>query len=107
MRVRVMTEGVAAADDLAHEIRPAGRALADHEERGARVMAIEQVEDARRIVIVRAVIDRQPDGGSIGREVSVRAANALRRRGKQGVEQERISSEEGKRRRQTLLGAAP
>src|SRR5688572_24819040 len=65
MRVRVVSDRVATARDFGDELRQTCGAFADDEEGRTRVITIEQIENARRIVFVRAVVDRQPNRWAI------------------------------------------
>ena len=58
----VVLDRVAAAHDLARELRDGARALlGDAEERGARAVRLEQVEHARRDLGIGAVVEGERD----------------------------------------------
>ena len=73
----MMPDFVATSPDFSDEVWPSSHAFAHHEERGARAVAIEQVEDPRRVFFVRSVIDRQPHRGTLGRKGREHAEQAL------------------------------
>jgi hypothetical protein len=61
MPVAVEGDLVAAADDLARELRPPLHLLADEEERRTRIAPLERVEYGRRPFRMWAVVERQGD----------------------------------------------
>ena len=94
MRMRVVPDLMAAADDLRHQLRKTRGALPDEKERGLRAVAIEQVEDARRVVGVGAVVDRQPDFQSGGFEMREDRAESPGRRDETVIEDQQIRCKE-------------
>ncbi len=69
MSVRVTPQLVAAGGDLTHQVRVHRRLLAHHEERGAHLVAVEQVENPRRHHRVGAVVEGQGRRARLPRQV--------------------------------------
>ena len=78
--MRVMCDLVAAADDFTDEFRMTRGALPDHEEGRLRAVAIQQIEQARGVVGIRAVVDGEPHFALVGGEMGEHAHEPLRRR---------------------------
>ena len=79
MRVGVVAERVAAADDLGDERGVTCGFFADDKKRGAGVVRIEEIEDAGRGEGIGAVIDREPDLAAVGPETADERTEAARR----------------------------
>src|SRR5512133_1012227 len=94
MRMRVMPNLVTAPNDFAQQIGSARGAITDDEERRARPVLVQQIEDLRSIVLVRSVVDCQPDGASLRHKMSEDAAKPLRRRNEKRIQHERVWSKE-------------
>lgn len=102
MRVRVMSNLMAATRDLGDEMRPFFGLFTDDKKGGARAMMIQQIEDARGVMFVRAIVDRQPHRALIRRKTGEHAHEALRRRCHDRVEQKGIRREKHDRCGRTI-----
>ena len=65
MGERVVAQGVAAPEDFGDEVRMRAGTVAAHEERRAGVGGVEEVEQARGVGGIGAVVDGEPDFGGV------------------------------------------
>ena len=93
MGVRVMADLMTAPHDFRDELRRACGAFTNDEERCACGMAIEQVENPRRILFVGTVIYREPDRPAIGLKAREDAHEPLGRGYEERVEDKGIRRE--------------
>lgn len=100
MRVGVMRDLVPGGGDGAHQFRVARRIFADHKKRRARAVPREEFENARRIIRVGAIVNRQPDFAAWGREAPAHSHQPLRARDEQMIREQRVGGQpEGDRDR--------